>query len=159
VFDTDDMLEFVQAGGVGSSDVFATMIDLCNKELSKLFLGQTMTTEDGSSRAQAEVHQTTRNILMDMYYRFVTDTVNMQLLPLMARHGMIPEGLRFDFQWTEKDLTQEQKINAVVKLAPYFDFDTEYIKEFIGLEVLPRRIPVPGSPVNRLDKYYGSKKS
>lgn len=40
-----------------SGEIHAAIIQSANDELAKLILGQTMTTDDGSSRAQAEVHE------------------------------------------------------------------------------------------------------
>lgn len=156
VFDTDDIIEFVEAGGNGTSSPFKEMITDINGELSKLIVGQTMTTEDGSSRSQAEVHEGVKNSLIEMYYRNVERVVNDQLYPLMVQHRIVKPGLKFEFVWSEKDLNQIQKVEAVAKLAPFFDFDPEYIKDFTGLEVNTRVVPVSGSPLNRLKNYYGS---
>ena len=67
------------------------------------------------------------------------------------------QDLKFEFIWSEKDMDITQKVDTIAKLAPYFDFDPEYIKDFLGVEVLTRKVMIPGSPLNRLDKYYGSK--
>lgn len=40
-----------------SGEIHAAIIHSANDELAKLILGQTMTTDDGSSRSQAEVHE------------------------------------------------------------------------------------------------------
>ena len=49
--------EFIQNATNGSSTLYETLINVCNKELSKLILGQTLSTEAGGSMAQAKVHQ------------------------------------------------------------------------------------------------------
>ena len=159
VFDTDDQLQFVSPSGTSTSEPYMSMVDMANKEISKLFLGQTMTTEDGSSRSQAEVHENTKLAIMEMYYRKVEDAVNLKLIPLMQRHRLITTTPVFEFMWSEKDMTQTEKIDAVSKLAPYFDFDPEYIEEFLGIKVNTRVVSIPGSPLNRLKQYYGSAKS
>lgn len=159
VFDTDDQLQFVSPSGTSTSEPYMSMVDMANKEISKLFLGQTMTTEDGSSRSQAEVHENTKLAIMEMYYRKVEDAVNLKLIPLMQRHRLITSAPVFEFMWSEKDMTQTEKIDAVSKLAPYFDFDPEYIEEFLGIKVNTRVVSIPGSPLNRLKQYYGSAKS
>lgn len=159
VFDTDDQLQFVSPSGTSTSEPYMSMVDMANKEISKLFLGQTMTTEDGSSRSQAEVHENTKLAIMEMYYRKVEDAVNLKLIPLMQRHRLITTNPVFEFIWSEKDMTQTEKIDAVSKLAPYFDFDPEYIEEFLGIKVNTRVVSIPGSPLNRLKQYYGSAKS
>lgn len=45
----------------GSADVFLGLAEYFDKQLSKAILGQTMTSDDGSSLAQAEVHERTGN--------------------------------------------------------------------------------------------------
>jgi phage gp29-like protein len=157
VFDSTDEIEFIQSTGSIGNPVFQSLIELSNKEFSKLFLGQTMTTEDGSSLSQSEVHERTKETIMGMYYRRVEDSVNTLLLPLLVKHGMVKNSdLKFEFIWSEKDMDITQKVDTISKLAPYFDFDPEYIKEFLGVEVLTRKVQIPGSPLNRLEKYYGS---
>lgn len=158
VFDADDTVEFIQSSGSIGNPVFEALITNVNKEISKLFLGQTMTTEDGSSRSQAEVHENTKLAIMEMYYRKVEDAVNLKLIPLMQRQKLITNAPVFEFIWSEKDMTQTEKIDAVSKLAPYFDFDPEYIEEFLGIKVNTRVVSIPGSPLNRLKQYYGSAK-
>jgi phage gp29-like protein len=56
-------IEFVEAGkgvSTGGAAVFSGLTDYLDKQISKLVLGQTMTTDDGASLAQAKVHQTVR---------------------------------------------------------------------------------------------------
>ncbi len=48
--------EFLQAVGSGAAS-YESYIDHKNAAISKVILGQTMTTDDGSSRSQAEVHE------------------------------------------------------------------------------------------------------
>lgn len=50
-------LEFFNNVQSGQSDIFKNLIDCSNSEMSKIFLGQTMTTDNGSSKSQGEVHK------------------------------------------------------------------------------------------------------
>lgn len=63
------LIEFIDAArmtGSGSSKpVFGELAKFLNSEVSKGVLGQTMTADDGSSRSQAEVHQTVREDIRD----------------------------------------------------------------------------------------------
>ncbi len=49
-------IEFIEAKGGQGNAVFGAMADYLDKQVSKAVIGQTMTTDDGSSLAQAEVH-------------------------------------------------------------------------------------------------------
>ena len=48
------------SGNAGSDQFFRELLNAMNKEISKAILGQTMTTEDGSSLAQAAIHNEVR---------------------------------------------------------------------------------------------------
>lgn len=57
--DTD--IKLVAAASQGSPDkMFSSLLDYVDKQISKLVLGQTMTTDNGSSHAQATVHNDVR---------------------------------------------------------------------------------------------------
>ncbi|XP_060084667.1 mu-like prophage FluMu protein gp29 [Ylistrum balloti] len=53
-----ELLEAV--GGQAAADVFERLATYCDKQISKTVLGQTMTTDDGSSLGQAKVHDDIR---------------------------------------------------------------------------------------------------
>ena len=54
-------VEFVEASGKGASGaLFEAKAEYLDKQISKVVLGQTMTTDDGSSQAQATVHNEVR---------------------------------------------------------------------------------------------------
>ncbi|WP_250908676.1 phage portal protein family protein [Escherichia coli] len=54
-------LEMQEAASRNSGGtLFKEMAEWCDAQISKAVLGQTMTTDDGSSRAQAEVHNGVR---------------------------------------------------------------------------------------------------
>lgn len=71
-----------QEGVTGShgSAVFGDLIKAINAEISKLVLGQTMTTEDGSSLSQAKVHDSVRNDILWADAQDLADTINEQLI-------------------------------------------------------------------------------
>lgn len=58
-------IEIIDASkSAGGDKLFAGLADFWNKEMSKAILGQTMTSEDGSSLAQAKVHEDVRQDLL-----------------------------------------------------------------------------------------------
>ncbi len=61
------------------------LLDYCNLQISKLILGQTMTTDHGSSRAQAEVHDRIRASLLQSDATAIEETFNTSLIPLMIQ--------------------------------------------------------------------------
>lgn len=75
------MVEFVEtAKGNGGDTLFESMVRWCNEEISKLVLGQTMTTENGSSMAQANVHNEVRLDIAKWDARQLEATINEYLV-------------------------------------------------------------------------------
>lgn len=156
VLDVDDIVEFIgTTGGASNENAFKAMIDYLNKELSKLFVGQTMTSEDGSSRSQSETHAGIFEMIMQGYKQFITDVVNSQLMPLLVYHRILPQGLIFEFEEKEVELSHIEKVKTIVDLAPYFNFTPEYINQYLGIEVEAKTQPTNTTPLNRLQNYYG----
>lgn len=129
-------VEFIQSNGSGKSEVFQLLVETCNAELSKIFVGQTMTTENGSSRSQSEVHKEEQNELtlgdmveLEYFYNWV-------LVEKLRNLGYkIPEG-RFTYKSIET-MSLQERIKLDVELAKVVDIDPEYWYETYG-------IPAPG---------------
>lgn len=68
------------SGNAGSDEFFMTLANWLNKEESKAVLGQTMTSEDGSSLAQAQVHNEVRIDIRNADAWQLTNTVNRDLI-------------------------------------------------------------------------------
>lgn len=75
-------IEFVQAssGSSASGPVFGHMAEYIDKQMSKAVLGQTMTADDGSSRAQAEVHDDVRDDIKRADARQLEATITRDLI-------------------------------------------------------------------------------
>lgn len=99
VFDESEDIEFVESRRNDPFQVYDQLVERCNSELSKLLLGQTMTTDSGSSRAQAEVHERVLHTYSASDARLMADYINWRLLPFLKRHGYALEGLQF--QWED----------------------------------------------------------
>lgn len=160
LFKTDDQIEFHETSNSDAFEVFDKMIERCNSEMSKIVLGQTMTTDNGSSRSQSEVHE---RILEQVGYTakmFVYSVLNNQLVPLMNNLGFGLEGCYIDIE-QEDEFTLEQKGKFDIELLKTgkFTFTPEYIKEKYGTEVVEVKEPVEQTSVkgvkNLLNKYYG----
>ncbi len=80
-------VEFEQAGGSGQSgaDVFRDLARYVDSQISKAVLGQTMTTDDGSSRAQAQVHDEVRGDILGADARQLAATLNRDLVRPFVR--------------------------------------------------------------------------
>ena len=134
IFNTDDIIEFIETGKSDIHKIYKEFIETTNKELSKLFIGQTMTSEDGSSRAQGEVHERVLEVFIDAMKTFTADVVNDQLLPLMRLHNILPEDRTFKYDDTEK-LSKKEMFDIVKDLLTTYTISAEWIEEAFSVPV------------------------
>ena len=74
------VIEIIEAKTTGTtSNVYEKMANWIDKQISKLVLGQTMTTDDGSSRSQSETHDKVRDDIADSDIQQVVETLNASL--------------------------------------------------------------------------------
>lgn len=74
-------IEFVEAAtGQGGADVFEKLCVYIDKQISKAVQGQTMTTDDGSSLAQANVHNDIRLDILEADAKSVAGSLNRHLI-------------------------------------------------------------------------------
>ena len=137
LFKTDDLIELVESSNSDAYNVFDKMIDRCNSEISKLILGQTMTTDDGASRSQAEVHE---RVLDNVGYsdkQFLYNVNNNQLIPMLNALGFGFEGLYIDIEnENEFSLMEKSAFDLALINTGKFTFTPEYIKNNYGSDVI-----------------------
>ncbi|MDF7813621.1 DUF935 family protein [Hymenobacter sp. YC55] len=132
--------------------VFAGMIDYPNAELSKLVLGQTMTTENGSSRSQAEVHERVSEKYTKADKMYVRNLVMWEIWDKLLLHGYPVAG--FEFKWDETEtLTKKEQWDIVAGIMQHSGYrvPAKYILDTFGVEVEEKPEPVvapvvPGTP-------------
>jgi phage gp29-like protein len=74
-------IEFEQAANVaGAADFFERLANWWDKQISKGVLGQTMTSDDGGSMAQAKVHNEVRMDLLEADAKALQNTLNRQFV-------------------------------------------------------------------------------
>ena len=123
------------AGGGSSSGsgLFRDQAEWCNGEVSKAVVGQTMTSDDGSSRAQAEVHADVRDDLVRDDMRQVCGTLSRTVVRWYCElnHGMRPAG------WPRVELPQppeELDVAAIVSAAKAgLKIPAAWLRERLGI--------------------------
>ena len=110
----------------------ATWVD---KQISKLVLGQTMTTDDGSSRAQSEVHEEVRQDIAAADALAVADTLNSSLvLPYVKFNFGEQENYPEIVLYKPDEQNIEQVVNAIEKLAPHgLTAKADEVRSLLGL--------------------------
>lgn len=89
-------VEFDNLSSSQQNDLFEGALKYYNDQLTILVLGQTMTTESGSSRSQAEVHERVQDSIFDADAKAVLDMLNFEMYELMPMWGL-PLGGRWRF--------------------------------------------------------------
>jgi phage gp29-like protein len=138
VFDTDDLIELVESNRSDAFQVFDMMIQRCNSEISKLILGQTGTLDEKAYVGSAEVQE---RVLKNVAYNdefFIEGVLNYQLVPMMTRLGIFPEGVTISVK-AEDDLNliEQSKIDIELIKTGKFTFAPEYLEEKYGSEAIP----------------------
>ncbi|MFO0400061.1 MAG: DUF935 family protein [Sphingobacteriia bacterium] len=136
VMDKQEELDFVESARSDGSPVYDKLVERCNTELSKLILGQTMTTDSGSSRSQAEVHLAMQEQLVQADLRFVERVLNSELLPRLSQLGAPLARLQFRFSRYEQLSPAD-----LLKLAERYPIDPQYLSHRFGLPLLAAGLP------------------
>lgn len=149
-----------------NSDVYSTYLNLithCDAQIAKVMEGQTMTSSDGSSRSQAEVHERTSENLHMSRLRKIEDVINEQLLPIIAAdNGINTAGLVFRFK-------EVKNIDAIIERAVKlkqagYTVDVDYMTELTGLPLQAAAPTGPAQPaqtensiLKAIDELYNDK--
>lgn len=126
--------------------VFYQKIEALDKELSKLVLHQTMTTENGSSKSQGEVHESTLGEVIKADEKKMLAFLNDVLVPAMRALGYnIPEGARIEVEQTT-DPKAQIEIDSKIMNGGY-KLSKDYLERTYGVE-LDDSQPAPEPPGN-----------
>ena len=92
-------------GGSGGDTLYEKLCDWLNKQISKGILGQTMSAEDGSSNAQAQVHNEVRLDICRADVRKLEATLNSQVIEPYIRlnYGIKEKCPRIKFPMAEPE--------------------------------------------------------
>lgn len=85
----DMMVELLEASRTGQVD-YAAFADYWDDALAKIILGQTMTTEDGASRAQGEVHLSVRQDIVKADADVICESLNRSVVRWLT-HWNFPD--------------------------------------------------------------------
>jgi phage gp29-like protein len=111
----------------GSNTVYKDLKDSCNAEISKVFLGNTMTTEQGENGARSlgDVHLEVEEQKYKADARFVLSVLNTQFRSILKRFGFDITGWEIWFETPGTDWEYVQKkynvINGIADRVPVSD--------------------------------------
>lgn len=137
-------LDINNMSSTSQNELFTSIHDLLNKELSKLLVGSTMGIEDGSSLSQAEVHERTMGKVFRSDEEYILDVLNYQFADYMGLWGKKVNGkFKFENDNSDEETKEIEKDLQLQKLG--LNFTPEYLAEKydIPAEAIKQAEPAP----------------
>lgn len=94
----------------GNGALYNDFRNACNEEILITILGQTMTTQDGSSLSQSQVHLEVQEKKHRADRRYVERMLNKHLVPLLENRGYPVKGGKFKFLDKAQEITVQETI-------------------------------------------------
>ena len=134
----DTELQLREAGNkTGSADVYERLVERCNSEISKLILGNTLTTEssDNGTQALGTVHKKVEESVAKADREYVLKVLNYDMTDIFARMGINTSGGKFCFP-EKKDVDPNTEMSVLAQLHTTFSLpiDDDYLYEKFGVE-------------------------
>lgn len=129
-------IEFVEVKGGSGNAVFGSMADYLDRQVSKGVLGQTMTTDDGSSLSQAAIHENVRFDIARADARQTAATANRDLIQPLIDLNFGPQDHypRFILPITEAEDVKALG-DSLVKLVPLgLEVSMKQVRERLGFD-------------------------
>jgi phage gp29-like protein len=138
IHSAESKVNLLESGNkTGSAELYERLCERCNSEISKLILGNTLTTEASNTGTQAlgTVHKKVEDKLAQSDRRYVLDVLNYEMTDILLAMGINTKGGEFCF--TEpKDMDLAAKANILTQLHTTFNLpiSDDYLYEEFGVE-------------------------
>ncbi|SFU36323.1 Protein of unknown function [Porphyromonadaceae bacterium KHP3R9] len=134
----DSEMKLVESGNkTGSADLYERLCERCNSEISKLVLGNTLTTEASEKGTQAlgTVHKKVEDRVAESDRKYVLDVLNYDMTDILAAMGINTSGGEFFFpDPKEIDLTSKASILTQLRTTFQLPMSDDYLYEQFGIE-------------------------
>jgi len=121
----------------GSADLYERLCERCNNEISKLILGNTLTTEasDKGTQALGTIHGKVEEQVAQADRRYVLDVLNYDMTDILLSMGINTKGGEFCFV-EPKNIDMTAKASILTKLRTTFDLPVsdDYLYDEFGIE-------------------------
>ena len=108
-------LEIVGNYQSASADTYSKLTSHFDQAISKLIVGQTMTTESGSSLSQSEVHERVGGQIGASDRRYVIKVLESIVKPMLAAQGISADG-NFQFVEEEQNVSKKDRLEGDLKI-------------------------------------------
>lgn len=125
-------IELLEAARSGTGD-YKTLHDTMDETIAKVVLGQTMTSQDGSSEAQANVHMDVRQDLVKADSDLVCESFNLGPVRWLMQFNFPNAGLPRVYRMLEAEADLDEKADTDTKIqALGFKPSLAYVQETYG---------------------------
>lgn len=125
-------LELLEAARSGSAD-YKTLHDTMNEAIAKVVLGQTMTSQDGSSESQARVHMDVRQDIVKSDADLVCESFNLGPVKWLIQFNFPGAGIPRVYRMLEEEEDLDQRADTDSKVQKLgFKPSLSYVKATYG---------------------------
>jgi phage gp29-like protein len=121
----------------GSAEVYERLCERCNSEISKLILGNTLTTEasDTGTQALGTIHNKVEEKIAQADRQYVLDVLNYNMTDIFMNMGINTQGGAFCFPEPKSmDITQKAAMLAQLHNTFNLPISDDYLYEEFGIE-------------------------
>lgn len=116
ILNRDSDVKLVEKSGTNIHQIYLEKARFCDEQISKLINGQTMTSDEGSSYAQANVHERILNNYTLARLMRIQNSINDTLMPFLAAHGLAVADCKLMFydtiRWYEDQPDENEEFDA-----------------------------------------------
>jgi len=137
-------LEFIQNAAQGSTTAYREFAEFCDKQMSKAYLHNTMTTDAEGGMYKGDVHENSEDGVLESDDTFVISWLNEIFRPFLEIHGFNPGKGKFSIVAEDRH-TMKDRIEIDTKLANLIEIPAEYFYDRYG-------IPIPKGGPKRVER-------
>jgi phage gp29-like protein len=142
IIDREEEFQFAK-GADTNGDVYRNLIQLCNNETSMVISGAVIGQDTvNGNRSKDESAQNMLADLVSADLSMLEQYWNTTVIPALRKIGVITTDVVFSYEKTE-DLAELWKMTA--QAMPFYDVDTEWIKDKFGIPLAPKPQVAPAS--------------
>ncbi|MCS6821698.1 MAG: DUF935 family protein [Microscillaceae bacterium] len=110
ILDTDEVLEAIDTkSNTNPYEMYLQMIKFCDEQISKIIVGQVATADQKSFVGSAEVQERILDWYIEHDMLYVEEAMNTQVLPLLAKNGLISKNAVFEWEYFAKKQEAKDK--------------------------------------------------
>ena len=117
----------------GSTDLYKSLANFCNKEVSKAFLGNTMTLDAEGGNYKGEVHEAAELRIAEADKKDLISILNTDFIRVLETFGIKAEGGYFDFEQQDEEVTLADRLTMDMQLNNLIDIPDDYFYEKYGI--------------------------